>query len=193
MSARSGVRPSGGVTVYTAACVSATTARILMTVRLLLLSCTLTAISVATQPAAGPYTAKEIAGYRLTALVFQRFDRASRQLATAIDRDARLADNPPFTRDVALLDDVVVAATTLDMRLRSEPALAAALQKAGMTAREYTTFALALVAARLAYGFVQSGAMRFVPEGVARDNVAFVETHRDEVMAVLRVLGVEDP
>lgn len=181
------------MTVYTAAGAAATTARILLAVRLLLLSCAVAAVSAGTQPAAGPYTAKEIAGYRLTAPVFQRFDRASRRLAAAIQQDARLAGNPPFTRDVALLDDVVVAAATLESRLRTEPVLAAALEKSGITVREYTTFALALVAARLAYGFVQSGAMRFVPEGVARDNVAFVETHRDAVIDVLRVLGVEDP
>jgi len=162
-------------------------------VRLLLLFWVLAAVSTGAQPTPGTYTAKEIAGYRLTAPVFQRFDRASRLLATAIDRDAPLAGNSPFTRDVVLLEDVVVAASTLDNRLRTEPALAAALKTAGITVREYTTFTLALVAARLAYGFVQSGAMRFVPEGVARENVTFVEGHRDEVMAVLRVLGIDDP
>jgi hypothetical protein len=162
-------------------------------VRLFLLSWVVAAVSTAAQSAPGPYTAKEIAGYRLTAPVFQRFDRASRLLAGAIEHDAQLAGNPLFARDVVLLEDVVVAASTLDGRLRSEPALAAALKSAGISVREYTTFALALVAARLAYGFVQSGAMRFVPEGVARENVAFVEGHRDAVMAVLRVLGVDEP
>ena len=158
----------------------------------LLLVSALAAVSVV-QPAVSAYTAKEIASYRLTAPVFHRFERASRLLAAAIQHDPQLAGSPPFTRDVAVLDDVVVAATTLDGRLRTQPALAAALEKAGIGAREYTTFALALFAARLAHGFVQSGAMRFVPEGVTKENVAFVDTHRDAVMAVLRVLGVEDP
>jgi hypothetical protein len=158
-----------------------------------LLAWTIAAVSAAAQPGGGPYTTREIASYRLTAPVFQRFERASRLVAAAIDRDPQLAADPPFTRDNAVLDDVGVAATTLDGRLRKEPALAAALDKSGVGAREYTTFALALIAARLAYGFIQSGAMRFVPEGVTKENVAFVETHRDAVMAVLRTLGVEEP
>jgi hypothetical protein len=158
-----------------------------------LLLLAIAAASGAVQPAPAAYTAKEIASYRLTPQVFQRFEQASRLVADAIRQDPKLADNPLFTRDVAVLDDVVVAATTLDGRLRDEPALAAALRKSGISDREYTTFALALFAARLAHGFVQSGAMRFVPEGVAKDNVAFVDTHRDAVMAVLRSLGLEEP
>jgi hypothetical protein len=164
----------------------------LVAVLALLLSSTLLILS-ATPPQAPAYTVKEIAGYRLTGPVFDRFRQASHLIAEAIRKDPKLADNPPFTRDVAVLEDVVVAASALDARLREEPALAAALQTSRMTAREYTTFALALFAARLAHGFVQSGAMRFVPEGIARDNVAFVETHERAVAAVLRDLGVEDP
>ena len=189
---RAGRRRPGGVTVYTAERGEATTTLILLAVAFLLLSLAIAAASVGVQPATA-YTAKEIAGYRLTAPVFLRFEQASRLVTDAIRQDPKLAENPLFTRDVTLLDDVVVAATTLDGRLRDEPSLAAALKKSGMTDREYTTFALALFAARLAHGFVQSGAMRFVPEGVARDNVAFVDSHRDAVMAVLRSLGLEDP
>jgi len=190
---RAGRRTPGGVTVYTADRGEATTTLILLAVAFLPLSLAIAAASGGVQPAATVYTAKEIAGYRLTAPVFQRFEQASRLVTDAIRHDPKLAENPLFTRDVALLDAVVVAATTLDGRLRDEPSLAAALKKSGMTDREYTTFALALFAARMAHGFVQSGAMRFVPEGVARDNVAFVDSHRDAVMAVLRSLGLEDP
>ena len=145
------------------------------------------------QQAPAPYAARDIATYRLTTAVFERFDRASRLMADAISHDPRLAEHPPFTREVSVLDDVVVAATALDGRLRQEPAFAAALRTSGMAAREYTTFALALFAARLAHGFVKSGAMRFVPEGLARDNVAFIEATEPAVAAVLRTLGLEDP
>ena len=88
---------------------------------------------------------------------------------------------------------MVVAAAALDGRLRQEPAFAAALHASKISAREYTTFALALFAARLAHGFVKSGAMRFVPEGPAKENVAFVDAHEPAVAAVLQALGVEDP
>ena len=156
-----------------------------------LVACVLTTPPADVQTAV--YTVKEIAGYRLAAPVFERFDRASRLIAVATREDPRLAENPPFTRDVSVLEDVVVAAGALDERLRNEPALAAALQAARMTAHEYTTFALALFAARLAHGFVKSGVMRYVPEGVTKENVAFVEAHQAEVAAVLQALGVEDP
>jgi hypothetical protein len=158
-----------------------------------LLACVVAVLTIADQPAVTAYTAQEIAGYRLTETAFRRFDRASRLMADAIRQDPRLAANPPFTREVSVLDDVVVAATALENRLRQEPALASALQASGIAAREYTTFALALFAARMAHGFVKSGAMRFVPEGLAKENVAFIETHEPAVAAVLQALGLEDP
>jgi len=139
------------------------------------------------------YTAKEIAAYRLTPLVFERFSHASRLIVKATHDDPRLAMDPLFTRDVSVLDDVVVAAGTLDARLQKEPALQYALHASRITSREYTTFALALFAARLAHGFVKSGAMRYVPEGVTKDNVAFIDTHERDVSALLQLLGLEDP
>lgn len=155
----------------------------------------LLALSLQSPAPGGPstYTAKEIAGYRLSRPVFERFVHASRLIVKASGDDPRLAADPLFTRDVSVLDDVVVAAQTLDTRLQKEPALRSALQASRMAPREYTTFALALFAARLAHGFVKSGAMRYVPEGVTKDNVTFIETHEREVSALLQMLGLEDP
>ena len=82
-------------------------------------------------------------------------------------------------------------APALEARFTREPLLAAALADAGISARDYTTFALALVGARLAHGFVKSGAMRFVPPGIASDNVAFITANEADVAAVLMLLGVE--
>ena len=157
----------------------------------LLIACLVASVQVATPPVPAPLTAKEIGGYRLSQPVFERFQHASRLIAAAVQSDARLADNPLFTRDISVLEDVVVAAAALEARLQQEPALAASLQISGIAARDYTTFALALFGARLAHGFVKSGAMRFVPDGVAKDNVAFVEAHEADVAAVLQLLGVE--
>jgi hypothetical protein len=145
----------------------------------------------AAQPAHAPVTAQALAEYRLTTPVFERFVRASRGVAEATARDARLAADPPFSREVTVLGDVAEVAAALEARFIREPALAAALADAEISARDYTTFALALVGARLAHGFVKSGAMRFVPPGVATDNVAFIAAHEAEVAAVLMLLGVE--
>ena len=54
-----------------------------------------------------------------------------------------------------------------------------------------TTFALALLGARLAHGFIDAGLLRNVPPGVAADNVQFVTEHHVEVSAVLKKLGIE--
>ena len=145
----------------------------------------------ATQPAHAPLTARDLAEYRLTTPVFERFVHASRGVAEATARDARLAADPPFSREVTVLGDVAEVAPALEMRLSLEPALATALADAKMSARDYTTFALALVGARLAHGFVKSGAMRFVPPGIATDNVAFIAAHEADVAAVLMLLGIE--
>jgi hypothetical protein len=138
-----------------------------------------------------PLTVKELAAYRLTLATFDRFEHASRLIAEAAAADPRLTAQPLFPREVSVLDDVAVVAPALETRLAAEPAVAAALRSAKISARDYTTFALALFAARLAHGFVQSGAMRFVPPGVASDNVAFIKAHDARVAAVLRQLGVE--
>ena len=138
-----------------------------------------------------PLTAKELAAYRLTMAAFEPFERASQLIGDATDSDPRLAAEPLFPREVSVLEDVAVVAPALEARLAAEPAVAAALRAAKISARDYTTFALALFAARLAHGFVKSGAIRFVPPGVASDNVAFITQHEARVAAVLHRLGVE--
>jgi len=133
----------------------------------------------------------EIAEYRLDAGVFERFERASRLIITATRADARFERDPLFTKDILLSGDVLPMAIALEARLRSEPALAGAFFAADLTPHEYTKFALALVAARLAHGFVKAGVIRSVPPGVHADNVAFVDAHLAEIAAVMKELGVE--
>jgi hypothetical protein len=137
------------------------------------------------------FNIKELAEYRLTVPVFQQFVQASRQIVTASREDARLAADPLFTREVALLDDVAAAAAALEARVKYEPRYAAALRIASISPREFTKFALALFGARLAHGFLKSGALRKVPAGVAADNVAFVDTHQTEIAELLRLLELE--
>jgi hypothetical protein len=144
--------------------------------------------SVWAQPS---FTVRELAEYRLSLPTFRQFEQASRRIADVARDDRRLADNPLFTREVLVLGDAVEAADRLEARLTGEPALAAALLGSQISAHDYTRFALALFGARLAHGFVKSGAIRFVPDGVAKDNVAFVEAHEREIADVLRVLGIE--
>jgi hypothetical protein len=108
-----------------------------------------------------------------------------------MNRDPRFAREPLFTREISVSGDAAEMAATLEHRLDNEPALAAALFAADISAHEYTAFALALFAARLAHGFLKSGAIRRVPPGVAADNVEFVTAHDAEVAALLKLLELE--
>ncbi len=142
-------------------------------------------------PLQDTFNIKELAEYRLSVPVFRQFVHASRQIVTATREDQRLAADPLFTRDVSVLDDVVAAAARVEARLKFEPRYVSALRIASLSAHEYAKFALALFAARMAHGFLQSGAIRGVTKGVAADNVAFVAEHEREVAEVLQALGVE--
>lgn len=134
---------------------------------------------------------KELAEYRLTTPVFTQFNEASRIMAVAMRNDSALASNPLFTRSILVLGDAPTVAAALEARLQNHPLLADALRTAQITPREYTKFALALFAARLAHGFVSAGVLRRVPAGVAAANVQFVDAHQPEIAAVLKDLGIE--
>jgi hypothetical protein len=139
------------------------------------------------------FNIKELAEYRLTTPVFKQFVLASRLIVTAMHEEPRLGNDPLFTRDISVLDDAVTAAGRLEARLKFEPRYTSALRVASVSPHEYSKFALALFAARLAHGFLKSGAMRSVAEGAAAENVAFVTEHEQDVADILRALGVEGP
>jgi len=140
--------------------------------------------------AQAPPGSRELAAYRLTEPVFRQFQDASRRIGEVSATEARFRYAPLLTREIVQSEDASSAAAQLMARLDHEPAFVEALRASGLTTREYTMFALALVGARLAHGFVESGALRAVPGGVPADNVAFVGAHLQEVLDVLRALGV---
>jgi hypothetical protein len=146
-------------------------------------------VAAAQEPAA--FQARDLADYRLTATSFSRVIDAGRLIAAIITREPRFTDAPLFTREVMLLGDAVEMATALESRLRGDQALAAALDTAKVTPREFTTFTFALFGAHLARGFLQSGALRFVPPGVTADNVAFVNANADAVGGLFDALRIE--
>jgi hypothetical protein len=66
------------------------------------------------------------------------------------------------------------------------------LQSAKLSPREYSKFAIALLAAHMANGFIQAGVLQRVPAGAPTHNVEFVNTHQTEITAVLADLGIRD-
>lgn len=142
--------------------------------------------------AQAPIDVYELADYRLTTDVFERFVQASGRIADATRDDSSFTYAPLFTKDVALAGDAVAEAAGLVARLQNHPALVAALGTAMITPREYTKFAITLIAAHLAHGFITSGVLPRVPAGAPTINVEFVKAHEADVTAVLTSLGIRD-
>ena len=139
-----------------------------------------------------PFSVYDLADYRLTPQVFEQFVQASARIADITEHDPAFRYAPLFTKDVALSGDAPVVAQGLAARLENHPGLAAAVAEAKLTPREYSKFAISLVAAHLAHGFVKAGVLQRVPEGAPTINVEFVKTHEADVTAVLAKLGVHD-
>ena len=153
----------------------------------------LAGVSLARRPtlSAQVFDSRELSDYRLTEPVFKRFAHATRLLADAMARDPRFSREPLITREISVEGDAVEMANALRSRLDADASLSTALFAADISSREYAAFAIALFAARLASGFVKSGAMRRVPAGVATENVAFIATHEKEVAALMKQLRLE--
>jgi hypothetical protein len=149
------------------------------------------AILPAVAAAQQPFVQKDLAAYRLTEPVYLRFAHAARLLTAASRKDPRLEKAPLFTKQIAVSGDILEMAALLNARLEEEPAFRSALFAAEIDAHEFTTFALALFAARLALGFVKAGLIYVMPDGVPGGNVAFAEAHRVEIGALFAEIGVE--
>ena len=142
--------------------------------------------------AQSPIDVYELADYRLTTEVFARFVQASGRIADVTRSDSAFTFAPLFTKDVALSGDAVAEANGLVARLENHAALAAALDAAKITPREYAKFVITLIAARLAHGFLASGVLPRVPAGAPTINVEFITTHEADVVAALGSLGIRD-
>jgi hypothetical protein len=159
---------------------------------------TLLFVGTLAQLAAGPARAQapidvyELADYRLTSDVFERFVQASDRIADITRHDASFTYAPLFTKELALSGDAVAEAAGLMARLEHHTDLAAALVAARLTPREYSKFAITLIAAHLAHGFLTSGVLPRVPEGAPAINVEFVKAHEPDVTAALARLGISD-
>ena len=142
--------------------------------------------------AQAPIDVYDLADYRLTPNVFKQFVEASRKVGEITRSDSQFTFAPLFTKEVVLSGDAVAMATGLVARLDNHAGLTAALQTAKLTSREYSKFAITLVAAHMAHGFIKAGVLPRVPDGAPTHNVEFVDTHQAEVTAVLAELGMRD-
>lgn len=158
----------------------------------LILVATITGLATLPVVAQAPIDVYELADYRLTSPVFERFVQATGRVADITEHDPAFTYAPLFTKDVALSGDAVAQAAGLVARLSNHAGLAAALEAAKITPREYSKFAITLIAAHLAYNFLNTGVLKRVPSGAPTINVEFVKTHESEVAATLTSLGIRD-
>jgi len=143
-------------------------------------------------PPQAPIDVYELADYRLTTEVFERFIQASRRVGDITREDSAFTFAPLFTKDLLLSGDAVAGVNGLVARLQNHAGLAAALEAAKITPREYAKFSLTMVVAHLAHGFLKSGVLTQVAPGAATANVAFVKAHETDVNATLEQLGIHD-
>jgi hypothetical protein len=139
-----------------------------------------------------PIDVYELADYRLTTEVFERFVDANGRIVNITEHDSSFTYARLFTKDVALSGDAVAEAAGLVARLTNHAGLAAALETAKITPREYSKFAITLIAAHLAHSFLKAGVLQRVPSGAPTINVEFVKTRESDVTAALASLGIRD-
>lgn len=124
------------------------------------------------------------AGYTLTMDKVDRFFAAVREFAALEKADPAMED--ATTMNASQEDGLQFAA-----RLESNPTVAAALDRAGISARDYALTSELLIAALMAQGMVESGALDKVPEGLNPQAVEFVKQHQAELTAKFQALQAE--
>ena len=110
----------------------------------------------------------------LTAADEKRIEQLERQVQDAEDVMA-----PQSSSEQQSLADMARA-------IESQPRFAAAVKRAGLTAREFATIQLALMQAMFAHGFKKAGAVKELPQEVPADNVKFVGEHEAQLTAMAK-------
>ena len=105
---------------------------------------------------------------------------AQKQLAAAVEADPSLDAAMNLSEET---DEQYVA------RLESTPKVRAAIEKTGMSVRDYAYTSQSLVLTMMAVGAVQAGTLKEMPEGVNPRNVEFIKAHGGEIEAKMKALG----
>jgi hypothetical protein len=74
--------------------------------------------------------------------------------------------------------------TEMERSVTAMPHMSESLAKAGLTAREYAKFSLAMIQAGYLAGMKKAGQLREVPPGASMENVQFMIDHEREIAAL---------
>jgi hypothetical protein len=149
-------------------------------IALLLLCSSPTFAQAARRKAADDPDMKELASYTLTMDGLNKVDAANKAMIAAIKKDPSLKpkDDDDSTGDAKTLTD-------MEKKINGMPVMAAALKQAGMSARDYAKFMMAMMQASFAEMAKQMSAKAGkpfqTPEGVNPANITFVEQHQADL------------
>ena len=137
-------------------------------------------LAAAAQPAGFP---REISEYRLTMGSLREFVTATENLQALEDQQVGMDDLEERLESMGEEMDLAGIAALFD----SEPRVKSAINRAGMSSREYITFMLSLMQTMFGYAMVQMGgadALDQIDNRVLRDNIRFFMENEDEIEAI---------
>jgi hypothetical protein len=118
----------------------------------------------------------EIAALEKKAPLTEADETRLEALRTRRDELEEAADNPLGGESKTLSE--------METRIKNYPPLMQALQKEGLSPRDYGKFWLAFIQAMFVQGFKKSGMLKELPPDVNPENVKFVEEHAAEIAAM---------
>lgn len=126
---------------------------------------------------------QEMRNYRLSVDKLDRFAAASNSLMSLTKAHPEMRAAMGDQSGVKTLDESVA-------RLQSKfPEAAGAIQKSGLTVRDYLLTSVSLMTATMALGMKKQGQLKQAPLGVSPENLAFVEQNYEKVEKVMRTLS----
>ena len=116
---------------------------------------------------------REINAYRLTKAKITQFGQATKNLLQAFEKNPKLFDTPAAAKQEKTLANMIEVTNSI-------PAAKKAIEDAGLTARDYWMFQMAMVYAGTGNMVLKSGGQ--LPEGFSKENVEFYRANEAEFM-----------
>ena len=111
--------------------------------------------------------------------MYGKFGQATKNLLQAFEKNPRLFDNPAGSKEEKTITGMINVTNSI-------PAAKKAIQDAGMTARDYWMFQMAMLYAGTGNMVLKSGGQ--LPEGYSKENVDFYRANEAEFMKLDRDL-----
>lgn len=151
----------------------------LSSVAIVLVCCSAASAQSARRSAADDPDMKELASYTLTMDALNKVDAANKAMIAAIQKNPALKPkDDDSTGDAKTLGD-------MERKIDGIPVMASSLKQAGISARDYAKFTMAMMQASFALMAKQmsakSGKPFQTPAGVNPANITFVEQHQAEL------------